>query len=176
MQLKLLIFTIHIISCCALKSNSSDADIDCSNHNVTANKTCCKVPIFYSDELQNESNYKLNEDVKTLTKMYGKKQGEETAICLSHKYLKETVGFVVHEEFLLEKFNVHIKNITGFTGVEHEVMKIAERCINITVDFKIKEIQEEKVGIKLEDCNFEFKFMYLCIANHLTAVRLTKKI
>lgn len=73
--------------------------------------------MFYSEELHDRVTDKLQEDEKSgksFNKQYKRDKKDEIRMCLAHKYLMESAGFVVHEVFVLEKFNAYLKNIRKY--------------------------------------------------------------
>lgn len=171
------IFSVVFSSFSATETiESSTEKFSCSNvPTESQNSTCCKSPDLYSnltvDVAYNKAlDYEAaNAEVFDTYRRSGNHKTFKT--CIFYKFLLETAGFLVNEKLLLENFKEYVKNISNLANYVDQTVSYFEKCVNLTHELNVKEIQEKETEVKLKDCNHEPKFLLLCMDSHFNAVR-----
>lgn len=174
-KLIVIFLSISFTTFLSIGASENEENFDCKNYNAAAdssNVTCCTYFDIYSDEIDdialNKTLSYLTDNVEELSKS---KNFRGLKYCIFENYLMETAGFSVEGKFDLEKFDSFVKDHAHLAAYAADVSNLAKKCVNLAVEIDVVKKQEEMTGIKVEQCNFEQKFISNCIDLHENAVR-----
>lgn len=177
-MIKLIILLFYFKFCSAIESGAGE--YNCSIiPKESINFTCCDMPVYYSDDIQDQANKRSREYFKANQNISKSVEQRDKLLdfCLFHKFLMESAGFVIDDKFQLDKFNGFIKNnaelVDAFSiYADDEFVKFFEKCIKLANEIDVKGKQEELMGIKKEYCDVTYKFVWKCYVSHTVAVSL----
>lgn len=134
------------------------------------------MPIYFSENNEDQANEKLNAYLKEYQKTLRKVQSENELLhCLFAKFSMEIAEFVVDDKFQLDTCNVFMKNNPELVNVfsiyaEDEFVKFDEKFINLALEIDVKRKQEQMTGLKVEYCDLTYDIIRKCYLGHVIAM------
>jgi hypothetical protein len=151
---------------------ANEEQLDCKNFAKQAikfNETCCEMPNAYDSdiiamaEIKTQEWIKKNEWYSNFTVEYIKKP----IIRRVHRdKLSKAAGFVdeISHEFNLDKFENYTKTTVTLAHVSKMLVAFAEKCIKLEKSLSIKDIQEQKIGLRPTELDYTPQFILRCIS------------
>lgn len=95
--------------------------------------------------------------------------------CIYYKFILETAGYFVDEQFVLENFKEYIQNIPDLASYIDKTVSYFKKCVSLADELDVKKIQD-LFGVKLADCNYVPNYVITCMGFHFIAVSYDVKI
>lgn len=135
----------------------------------TSNFTCCESIKIHKSELTELSIKKTTEfEQQNAQKFNEAKNVRALRSCIYNVYLSQAYYF--DGKFHRDKFYDFMMNKTDYVDYKDNIIGIFEKCVTFVVGLKIKEIQEQELNVKQEDCNLEPQLVSRCMINQFKAV------
>lgn len=169
-----LIFSFLLIIISFIHKIKTDIPADCqiipSTRKDSSPIPCCNLPQLY-DAIS--ANFAYNKTIEILNDKLIDYRNESNFLLVSCIYdlsLLEFTGLFSADKFDLLQYNAYIENNERFNNFTDLFKTSGDKCLNISMDMKVKENQLEVTGLSATDCNFEPGFIINCILVQLLAV------